>query len=52
MLGSRWINVSRIEDMLIGDNAVAIKLMGCEPIDLKCNSDELTDLLDHGYEDK
>ena len=51
VLGNRWINVSRIEEIGVHDGYCTIKLMGGNPIDFTCDSKELNDLLEHGYED-
>lgn len=50
VLGNRWLNVSRIEEIAVYNGYCTIKLMGSIPVDFTCNSEELSDLLENGYE--
>lgn len=51
VLGNRWMNVARIEGITVEDGYCILKLMGADPIEFSCDSKELNDLLEHGYED-
>jgi hypothetical protein len=51
VLHNRWLNVSRIEEMAIEDDTFTVKLMTGQVMDFKCDTEELADLLEHGWED-